>query len=333
MQSHQQPPQNMQRPMPGQMNPMLSPIRNRMQDMNNHPSKMKLFPNMVLLNDVDTMNSMSKDNYNMPPHQHQNQPSSMGSFPRPDPMFINQPQQMQPRLPRNQNNFNNQNQKFRNNNNNNYRQNPQHNQLPHMNNNPNYWNQFQQMQPMRQNSMPNGMNDSSMEPSNSSNLPPYLMQMKMMYEMNQNPSNSNLPSNNSLNVPPPQMQMRHQQRQFIHPMQQQHPQNEQRVFEEIDQRNLENLNPTELKSQFNTNQPVQHLFNPEMFNHDENEDIANEIADSIYDFASQRHPDEAAKITGMIREMGIQKMNLLLSQPDDLIQMIDQAYEMIMKNK
>lgn len=338
MQSHQQLPQNMQRPMPGQMNPMLSPppMQNRMQDMNNNPSKMKLFPNMVLLNDVDTMNSMSKDNYNMPPHQHQNQPSSMGSFPRPDPMFMNQPQQMQPRLPRNnQNNFNNQNQKFRNNNNNNFRQNPQHNQLPpHMNNNQNYWNQFQQMQqPMRQNSMPNGMNESSMEPSNSSNLPPYLMQMKMMYEMNQNPSNSNLQSNNSLNVPPPQMQMRHQQRQFIHPMQQQHPQNEQRVLEEIDQRNLENLNPTELKSQFNTNQPVQHLFNPEMFNHDENEDIANEIADSIYDFASQRHPDEAAKITGMIREMGIQKMNLLLSQPDDLMQMIDQAYEMIMKNK
>lgn len=99
--------------------------------------------------------------------------------------------------------------------------------------------------------------------------------------------------------------------------------------DEIDQRNLENLNPAQLQSQFNTNQPVQHLFNPELFNHDENEEIANEIADSIYEFAYQKHPREAAKITGMIREMGIQKMNMLLSKKEDLYEMIDKAYDMI----
>ena len=97
--------------------------------------------------------------------------------------------------------------------------------------------------------------------------------------------------------------------------------------EDIDQRNLQNLNPSQLQSQF-TNQPVKHLFTPELFN-DDNEEIANEIADSIYEVASQRHPNEAAKITGMIKEMGIQKMNMLLSKKEDLYEMIDKAYEMI----
>ena len=165
-----------------------------------------------------------------------------------------------------------------------------------------------------------------------------------MYELNQ--SNSNMQSstnnNNNNNNPtntPLQMQIRpppQQQRQFIPPPQQHfmqpEQQQQQRPYEEIDQRNLQNLNPAQLQSQFNTNQPIQHLFNPEMFNHDENGEIANEIADSIYEFAYQRHPDEAGKITGMIKEKGIQKMNLLLSQPDDLIKIIDQAYELIMQS-
>ena len=97
--------------------------------------------------------------------------------------------------------------------------------------------------------------------------------------------------------------------------------------EDIDQRNLQNLNPAQLHSQFNTNQPVQH-FNSELFN-DDNEEIANEIADSIYEVANQRHPKEAEKITGMIKEMGIQKMNMLLSKKEDLYEMIDKAYDMI----
>ena len=297
---------NMQQPQQQQQPPHLPP------NMNNNPSKMKLFPNMVLLNDPDNMNHhqlqdqlLYNNNINVQPHQMQ--------FP---------PQRNQNRFINN-NNINNSNSNipFMSLNH------PQP-QQPHMN-----WN--------------TGLNEHSMDhPSTSSNLPPYLMQMKMMYELNQ--SNSNMQStnnnNNNNNNPinnPLQMQIRtpqqqQQQRQFIPPPQQhqhfmQHEQ-QQRSYEEIDQRNLQNLNPAQLQSQFNTNQPIQHLFNPEMFNHDENGEIANEIADSIYEFAYQRHPDEAGKITGMIKEKGIQKMNLLLSQPDDLIKIIDQAYELIMQS-
>ncbi len=102
--------------------------------------------------------------------------------------------------------------------------------------------------------------------------------------------------------------------------------------EEIDHRNLENLNPAQLQSQFNTNQPVQHLFNPEMCNVEENEEIANEIADSIYEIAFKQHPKEASKITGMIKEMGVHKMNMLLSKKEDLIELIEKGYDMIVKS-
>ena len=323
MQQPQQQQQHMYN-IPQQVPPPHQQQQQHLPNMNNAPSKMKLFPNMVLLNDSDNMN----------PHQLQ------------DPLLYNnnnintQPHQMQfqQRLPppqqRSQNRFinNNNNQKFRNNNNN---INSNNSNIAFMNLN---HSQPQQPHMNMNNTNPNwnnhGMNEHSMDhPSNSSNLPPYLMQMKMMYELNQ--SNSNVQSNNNNNNAL-QMQMRtSQQRQFIPPPQQQQQhfiQPEQRVYEEIDQRNLQNLNPAQLQSQFNTNQPIQHLFNPEMFNHDENGEIANEIADSIYEFAYQRHPDEAGKITGMIKEKGIQKMNLLLSQPDDLIKIIDQAYELIMQS-
>ena len=280
-------------------------------NMNNNPSKMKLFPNMVLLNDPDNMNPhqlqdplLYNNNMNVQPHQMQ---------------F---PQQRLPPPQRNQNRYINTN-------------NTTNSNIPFMN--------LNHPQPHATPNWNTTLNDHSMDhPSTSSNLPPYLMQMKMMYELNQ--SNSNMQSstnNNNNNNPtntPLQMQIRpppQQQRQFIPPPQQhfmQPEQQQQRPYEEIDQRNLQNLNPAQLQSQFNTNQPIQHLFNPEMFNHDENGEIANEIADSIYEFAYQRHPDEAGKITGMIKEKGIQKMNLLLSQPDDLIKIIDQAYELIMQS-
>lgn len=51
-----------------------------------------------------------------------------------------------------------------------------------------------------------------------------------------------------------------------------------------------------------------------MIDSKENEEISNEIADSIYEIAYKIHPNEAAKITGMIKEMGIEKMNMLLSK-------------------
>lgn len=109
--------------------------------------------------------------------------------------------------------------------------------------------------------------------------------------------------------------------------------NDDKQSEEIDHRNLENLDPVQLQSQFNTNKPVQHLFNPETCNIDENEDLANEIADSIYEIAFKLHPKEASKITGMIKEKGIHKMNMLLSKKEDLIEIIEKGYDMIIKNE
>ena len=100
--------------------------------------------------------------------------------------------------------------------------------------------------------------------------------------------------------------------------------------EEIDQRNLQLLNPSQLQSQFKY--PPNTVFNREMIDSKENEEISNEIADSIYEIVYNYHPDEAAKITGMIKEMGIEKMNMLLSKKDDLLELIEKAYEMIKKD-
>ena len=102
-------------------------------------------------------------------------------------------------------------------------------------------------------------------------------------------------------------------------------------YEEIDQRNLQNLNPLQLQSQFKD--PPNTVFNGEMIDGEENEEISNEIADSIYEIAYKIHPNEAAKITGMIKEMGIEKMNMLLSKKDDLYDLIEKGYEMIKNDK
>ena len=98
-------------------------------------------------------------------------------------------------------------------------------------------------------------------------------------------------------------------------------------YDEIDQRNLQNLNPLQLQSQFRD--PPNIVFNREMINSKENEEISNEIADSIYEIAYKIHPNEAAKITGMIKEMGYEKMNMLLSKKEDLLVLIEKGYEMI----
>ena len=93
----------------------------------------------------------------------------------------------------------------------------------------------------------------------------------------------------------------------------------------IEQRNLEKLNYSDLQNQFNDS-PRQ-IYNSDMIN--QNEEIANELADSIYEIVQQKYPNDASKITGMIREMGIEKMNNLMSKTDDLNSLIDQAYEML----
>ena len=99
----------------------------------------------------------------------------------------------------------------------------------------------------------------------------------------------------------------------------------------IDERNLQNLNPSQLLSQFN--KPPIDLYGPNMLNSKEQEDLVNEIADSIYEIVYAKYPNEASKITGMIREKGYIKMNMLLSKKEDLYELIDKAYEMINNNK
>ena len=98
----------------------------------------------------------------------------------------------------------------------------------------------------------------------------------------------------------------------------------------IDERNLQNLNPSQLLSQFN--KPPINIYNEEMFNFEEKEDLVNEIADAIYEIVYAKYPKEASKITGMIREKGYQKMNLLLSKQEDLNEIIEKAYKMIKSN-
>ena len=102
-------------------------------------------------------------------------------------------------------------------------------------------------------------------------------------------------------------------------------------MELIDQRNLQNLNPSQLLLQFN--KPPINVYGPNMLNSKEQEDLINEIADSIYEIVSNKYPEEASKITGMIKEKGYEKMNMLLSKQEDLNEMIDKAYEMIKNNK
>ena len=101
-------------------------------------------------------------------------------------------------------------------------------------------------------------------------------------------------------------------------------------LEVIDQRNLQNLNPSQLLSQFN--KPPINVFDPNMINSKEQEELINEIADSIYEIVFSKYPDYASKITGMIREKGYEKMNMLLSKREDLNEIIDKAYEMIKNN-
>ena len=98
----------------------------------------------------------------------------------------------------------------------------------------------------------------------------------------------------------------------------------------VAQRNLEKLNPSQLLSQFN--KPPINVY-PNMLNSNEQEEIRMEIADSIYEIVYAKYPYEASKITGMINEKGIEKMNMLLSKKEDLEEIIEKAYEMIMKSR
>ena len=106
--------------------------------------------------------------------------------------------------------------------------------------------------------------------------------------------------------------------------------NQKNEIDIIAQRNLETLNPSQLHSQFNK-PPINVYAN--MLDSKEQEEIRMEIADSIYEIVSAKYPLEASKITGMINEKGIEKMNMLLSKKEDLEEIIDRAYEMIKNSK
>ena len=106
--------------------------------------------------------------------------------------------------------------------------------------------------------------------------------------------------------------------------------NQKNELDIIDQRNLQSLNPSQLHSQFN--QPPINVY-ANMLDSKEQEEIRMEIADSIYEIVYAKYPYEASKITGMINEKGIEKMNMLLSKKEDLDEIIDKAYEMIINNK
>ena len=70
--------------------------------------------------------------------------------------------------------------------------------------------------------------------------------------------------------------------------------------------------------------------NQKFFNYEEN---IVEISDSIYQIVHEKYPKEAGKITGMIKDLGLSKMNLLLSKPDDLNEIIEKAHNMIIEAK
>jgi len=106
--------------------------------------------------------------------------------------------------------------------------------------------------------------------------------------------------------------------------------NQKNELDIIAQRNLQSLNPSQLHSQFN--QPPINVY-ANMLDSKEQEEIRMEIADSIYEIVYAKYPYEASKITGMINEKGIEKMNMLLSKKEDLDEIIDKAYEMIINSK
>ena len=106
--------------------------------------------------------------------------------------------------------------------------------------------------------------------------------------------------------------------------------NKNKELDLIDQRNLQNLNPSQLQSQFN--KPPINVCVPNMLDSKEQEELTNEIADTIYEISYAKYPNDAGKITGMIKEMGIEKMNMLLSKQEDLNEIIDQAHDLLHLN-
>ncbi len=282
---------NMDAPLPESYNNMNQNFMNNSSHQNyqqiNQENRNNLFPNMILTNE--------RDNFQLNNQAPNN--SNYHNYPflqNPNMIFLNQ---TNPNFQyQNNNNIkrrNNNNINFMNINNNNINPNFPKNQNINMMRFPNY--QQQNLLAQQQSRM----------------------MMMMQNKMGNYPQNIQQMGNPIQSIP----FMYNQQRKNIY------MKNQNDKIEELDERNLQNLNPSQLQSQFKD--PTILVFNREMI--DNNEEISNEIADSIYEIVYNIHPVEAAKITGMIKEMGIEKMNMLLSKNEDLKELIEKAYDMIKK--
>lgn len=106
-----------------------------------------------------------------------------------------------------------------------------------------------------------------------------------------------------------------------------------KIDENQDTQKNENEDEKILLKSWEFNSPAKCYYNAYIQKDDINEENLIEISDSIYQIVYDIHPKEAGKITGMIKELGLNKMNLLLSKPDDLNQIIEKAYNMIIETK
>ena len=294
--------QDMNAPLPGNLNQninknymnsqsnyaqMNNELNNNTNSNNNYNNN--FFPNMILVN--------GKENFYM---SNQNNNNNFNNF-----------NVQQQNMMYNQNNFQNNNNNMRRKNNN-YNNNNNKFKMNSMNANNN--------NNINGNKFSNNANQNFQQ----QNMMAQQAKMMMMMQNQNRPVIGNFPNINQMPMPismQPLPFMYNPQRQNIF------IKNQNDKNEEIDQRNLQLLNPSQLQSQFKY--PPNTVYNREMINSKENEEISNEIADSIYEIVFNYHPDEAAKITGMIKEMGIEKMNMLLSKKDDLLELIEKAYEMI----
>ena len=69
------------------------------------------------------------------------------------------------------------------------------------------------------------------------------------------------------------------------------------------------------------------------FKGNNSEQMITYLCDCIYSIVYKKYPNEASKITGMIKELGPKQIISLLSNPDYLNQIIEKGYNMIIDNK
>ena len=68
-------------------------------------------------------------------------------------------------------------------------------------------------------------------------------------------------------------------------------------------------------------------------NKDNYEEIIIYLCDKIYNIVHKKYPDQAEKITGMIKDLGPKEIISLLLKPDTLNETIEKSYKMIIEEK